>query len=161
MKKSIALLACAAVLTGCASVDMASQQASDSAKAFSKPAAGKSGLYVYRDSALGGMVTKDLFVNGECLGKSAPNVFFYKELKAGQKYKISTESQFSPNSIELTAVPGQNHFVRQYITMGLVAGGANLEVVPEATAKAAIAKLKMAAPGTCGNTAPGFSKNNV
>ena len=150
MKKSIALLACVAALTGCASVNMASDAASDAAKTFKVPPAGRAGLYVYRDSALGGALTKDIFVNGECLGKSAPNVFFYKELRGNQKYKLSTESEFSPNDIELTLASGKNHYVRQYITMGLLAGGAKLEVVPDDVGKAAIAKLKMAAPGGCG-----------
>ncbi|QTD45329.1 DUF2846 domain-containing protein [Ottowia testudinis] len=150
MKNLFSSLALVTLLSGCASVNMASKEASDAAKTFKTPPRDQSALYVYRDSAFGRALTKDIFVNDECLGKSAPDVFFYKALKPNQKYKISSESEFSPNDLMLTAEPGKNHFVRQYITLGLFVGGASLEVVPEETGKAAIAKLSMAEPGKCG-----------
>jgi len=46
---------------------------------------------------------------------------------------------------------GKNYFIRQYIKMGALVGGADLELIPEAQGKEAVAKLGMAAPGTCGN----------
>lgn len=149
MKNLLSSLALVALLTGCASVNMASKEASDAAKVFKTPPRDQSALYVYRDSAFGRALTKDIFINGECLGKSAPDVFFYKALKPNQKYKISTESEFSPNDLILATEPGKNHFVRQYIKLGVFVGGANLEVVPEEAGKAAIAKLNMAEPGKC------------
>jgi hypothetical protein len=44
---------------------------------------------------------------------------------------------------------GKNYFYRQFIKMGLVKGGADLEVIPETQAKPAIAKLELASGGAC------------
>ncbi len=151
MKKLLASLGLTItiLLSGCASVNMASKEASEAAKSFKQPAANQSALYVYRDSFMGRALKKDIFIDDECLGQSAPDVFFYKELKPNQKYKISTESEFSPNDIFLVTQPGTNHFVRQYIKLGVFIGGANFEIVSEETGKEAISKLVMAEPGNC------------
>jgi hypothetical protein len=44
---------------------------------------------------------------------------------------------------------GKNYFYRQFIKMGLMVGGADLEAVPDDQAKAAIVKLQLATAGTC------------
>lgn len=138
-----------ALFSGCTSVPMASKEASDQAKQFAAPAEGKIGLYVFRDSALGAALKKDVWVDGKCLGETAPNVFFYEELENKQQYVISTESEFSPNNLILNTEAGKNYFVRQYIKLGLVVGGANLESVSEDEGKRIVSKLKMAIKGTC------------
>ena len=98
---------------------------------------------------MGKMLKKDLWINGKCLGESGPDVFFYTEVEGGRKHKIETESEFSPNAMELMVESGQTYFIRQYTRVGLVVEGANLERVSEARGKAAIAKLNMAKTGTC------------
>jgi hypothetical protein len=149
-KSGIVVLS-ALLMTGCASVNMASKEESDKAKQFSAPAAGKSGLYVYRNSFAGKSLKKDILVNGKCLGESASDVFFYTQVEGGKKNKIETESEFSPNSMELFMDAGKNYFIRQFIKIGAFVGGADLEQIPEEQAKADIAKLGLAKPGTCGN----------
>lgn len=148
-KKIVFFTLTVAILTGCASVNMASQEASDKAKKFSTPSDGKAGLYVYRDSFVGKALKKDIYVNGECLGESASDVFFYKEVDGNKKHKIETESEFSPNALEVFMEAGKNYFVRQFIKFGAFVGGADLEKIPEEQAKTAIAKLGMAEPGHC------------
>ena len=69
-------LALSALMTGCASVDMASKELSTKAKEFQNPPAGKAGVYLYRNSAFGQALSKDLRIDGNCVGASAPNVFF-------------------------------------------------------------------------------------
>lgn len=151
MHFKIALVALSAVLmTGCASVNMASKEESDKAKAFAAPNAGNSGLYVYRNSFAGKSLKKDIWVNGECLGESASDVFFYKQVDGNKKHKIETESEFSPNALEVFMEAGKNYFIRQYIKLGALVGGADLEQIPEEQGKADVAKLAMAQPGTCG-----------
>lgn len=148
---NIAILALSAfVLTGCASVNMASKEESDKAKQFSTPAAGNSGVYVYRNSFVGKALKKDLWVDGKCLGESASDVFFYTQVEGGKKHKIETESEFSPNAMELFMEAGKNYFIRQFIKMGAFVGGADLEQIPEEQGKADVAKLGLAQPGTCG-----------
>ncbi len=140
----------AALLTGCASVPMESKETSDKAKAFATPSQGLAGLYIYRTAGVGGALKKDILVDGKCVGESAPNVFFYEQVKGGQEHTITTESEFSPNEIKLAVADGINYFIRQYIKMGVFVGGADLEVVSEADGKEAVKGLEMAKNGTCG-----------
>ena len=146
---SALLLAATLVVSGCATVDMEPPNSSAKTKEFKAPNQGKAGLYIYRDSLMGKMLKKDLWINGKCLGESGPDVFFYTEVEGGRKHKIETESEFSPNAMELMVESGQTYFIRQYTRVGLVVEGANLERVSEARGKAAIAKLNMAKSGTC------------
>lgn len=148
----ITILALSALLlTGCASVNMASKEESDKAKQFSAPGAGNSGLYVYRNSFVGKGLKKDIKVNGNCLGESANNVFFYTQVEGGKKHQIETESEFSPNALEVFMEAGKNYFVRQFIKIGVIGGGADLEQISEEQGKADVAKLGLAQPGKCGN----------
>ncbi len=148
---NVAIVALSAlVLTGCASVNMASKEESDKAKQFSAPSAGKSGLYVYCNSFVGKALKKDIWVDGNCLGESASDVFFYTQVEGGTKHKIETESEFSPNAMELFMDAGKNYFIRQFIKLGAFVGGADLEQIPEEQGKADVAKLGLAQPGTCG-----------
>lgn len=146
---SALLLTATLVVSGCATVEMAPPSSSARAKEFNAPSQGTAGVYIYRDSLMGKELKKDIWINGKCLGESGPDVFFYTEVEGGRKHKIETESEFSPNAMELMAEPGQKYFIRQYTKVGLLVEGANLERVSEARGKAAIAKLNMAKTGTC------------
>jgi hypothetical protein len=147
--KVVSLILTAATMAGCASVKMESKEASEKAKQFAQPAAGSSGLYTYRDSFVGKALKKDIWVDGKCVGESAPDVFFYTEVAGGKEHVISTESEFSPNDISLMVEAGKNYFIRQYIKLGVFVGGAGVELIPEEQGKAAVAKLELATPGTC------------
>jgi hypothetical protein len=149
---SLLVLAAPLLITGCASVNMAPQADSAKAKQFNQPGANNAGVYVYRNGVLGAALKKDVWVDGKCLGQSAPNVFFYTEVEGGKNHKISTESEFSPNDVELTTAAGKNYFVRQYIKMGAFVGGAGLEQVTEEQGKTDIAKLELANTGNCSSS---------
>jgi Protein of unknown function (DUF2846) len=142
-------IASAIVLSGCASVNMAPKAESAKAKMFAAPSNGNAGLYVYRDSFVGKALKKDIWVDGKCLGESAPDVFFYTEVAGGKIHKIDTESEFSPNALELATEANKNYFVRQFIKMGVFVGGAGLELIPEQKGKQAVTQLEMAMPGKC------------
>lgn len=146
---ALVILTATLLVTGCASVDMATKEESAKAKEFKAPSANNAGVYVYRNSALGGALKKDIWIDGKCIGESAPNVFFYAEVEGGKTHKIDTESEFSPNTLELTLDTGKNYFIRQYIKMGAFVGGAGVEQIPEEQGKLDVAKLEMAKPGTC------------
>lgn len=128
---------------------MESKDASTKAKQFNPPSTGNSGLYIYRDSFVGKALKKDVWLDGKCLGETAPDVFFYDEVKGDQEHKVSTESEFSPNDLAINTVAGQHYFIRQYIKIGVFVGGANLELINEEEGKKAIAKLELAQKGTC------------
>jgi hypothetical protein len=148
-KLAVLAVLAATLISGCASVPMESKEASTRAKSFNPPSTGNAGLYIYRDSFVGKALKKDVWVDGKCLGETAPDTFFYDEVLGGQEHKISTESEFSPNDLSINTAAGKNYFVRQYIKLGVFVGGAGLEVIDEAEAKKAIASLDLAKPGTC------------
>ena len=146
---SVVILTATLLISGCASVDMASKAESAKAKEFNSPNQGNAGVYVYRDSFVGKALKKDVWIDGKCIGESAPDVFFYTEVEGGKNHKIDTESEFSPNTLELMFDAGQNYFIRQFIKIGVFVGGAGLEQIPEEQGKIAVTKLEMAKPGKC------------
>ncbi len=137
------LLLLSLIAGGCASVPMASLQDDEQRKTFAPPPAAQAGLYIFRDSKLGGALKKTLYVNGEVIGESAPNTYFYHLVPPGRT-TISTESEFSENDLNLETVGGKNYFVRQYIRLGLFAGGANLELVDDEEGQEAVLDCNLA-----------------
>lgn len=150
MFKNIVFIALvSALFTGCASVPMESIERTAEAQNFSPPSEGSSGFYIYRSGSFGGALKKDVWIDGKCIGETAPNVFFYEEVEGDKEHKISTESEFSPNDLLIKAKSGMLYFVRQYIKMGAFVGGAGLELVDEEEGKKSVSDLKMATKGTC------------
>ncbi|MDN3617656.1 DUF2846 domain-containing protein [Vibrio gallaecicus] len=138
------------VLSGCASVPTAEPAKSNQLKQFEAPENGSAGVYVYRtDSAVGAALKKDVFIDGDCLGETAPGVFFYQEVEGGKEHILSTESEFSANDITLLTEEGRLYFVNQYIKMGVFVGGAGLELVDEKVGKAEVKKVDLAIKGNC------------
>ncbi|UPQ81627.1 MULTISPECIES: DUF2846 domain-containing protein [Pseudomonadaceae] len=132
-----------AVLTGCASVPMESPEKDQAYKAFPTPPQDQAGLYIFRDSMLGGALKKSVKIDGEVIGETAPNTYFYRLITPGL-HSLATESEFSDNLIELNAKPGKNHYVRQSIKMGLFVGGAKLTEVSESEGQKAVANTELA-----------------
>ena len=134
---------------GCSSVPTQGEKETAFAKSIPQPADGKSGLYIYRYGSIGGVLKKDIWVNGKCIGESAPNVFFYQEVEGNKKHKVSTESEFSPNHLFFIADIGKNYFIKQYIKMGAFVGGADLQLVPYKLGSETIQELDLAKKGNC------------
>ncbi|MBU2894800.1 DUF2846 domain-containing protein [Colwellia sp. D2M02] len=128
---------------------MESKERSELAKQYNSPSEGKSGLYVYRSGSFGGALKKDVWLNGKCVGETAPNMFFYEEIEGNTEHKVSTESEFSPNDLLVKTESGKNYFVSQYIKMGVFVGGAGVELVDEEKGKKQVSKLDMAIKGKC------------
>jgi len=149
LKKIAFAMLASGILAGCATVPMADKEVSSQAKAFAEPPAGKAGLYIYRNSTLGGALKKDVRVNGKCIGETAPNMFFYEVVKGGEEQTLSTESEFSPNDLKIKTESGKNYFIRQYIKLGVFVGGAGLEQVSDTEGKADVSSLNMAIQGKC------------
>lgn len=139
------------VLSGCASVPMESEEASNAAKQFNPPSKGKAGVYVYReDTHLGAALKKSVWIDKECIGETAKGIFFYHEVDGDKEHTVSTESEFSPNDLIVSMKEGVLYFFKQYIKMGVFVGGAGLEQKDEETGKKDLADLKMAKKGNCG-----------
>lgn len=150
MKKLGLALAILIGMSGCASVPTADTSQTNQALEFSTPSENMAGIYIYRpDAFVGQALKKDIYLNGECVGETAPGVFFYEEVEGDKEHFIGTESEFSANNLTLYTETGRLYFVEQYIKMGLFVGGANVEIVEEMKGREEVAKTQMAIKGTC------------
>ena len=138
------------LMGGCAaSVPLMGLEESTLAKQFNSPTEGKAGLYVYRLSHAPDE-TRNIWVDGECLGDSAANVFFYVQVEGGVDHVVSTESEFKPYDLQIHTKTGQNYFVRQSMRMGILFKAQSaLELVSEDEGKERVSKLKLAERGNC------------
>jgi hypothetical protein len=133
---------------------MAPPEESMKAKEFNPPAQGNAGVYIFRNTSRAIFLKKDIWIDGECIGESAPNVFFYTQVAGGKTYQIETESLFSSNTLDVTLESGKNYFIQQLIVtvdlaiVGLL-GVAELEQVSEEEGKELVTWLEMAKPGNC------------
>ena len=151
MKKILLLtVILTAMLSGCASVQMETDAASNKAKEFNAPSEGMSGVYVYReDTFVGSALKKDVWIDDECIGETARGVFFYQEVEGDKEHKFSTESEFSPNDLVIKTAMGDLYFIKQSIKLGVFVGGAELEQKEPDVGKKEIEPLKMATKGQC------------
>ena len=151
----IALVASAAMglalLTGCAvSVPLQPTEVSNQAKAFAAPASGKAGIYVYRqDVNLDQTLKKDVYIDGICLGQSAPGVFFYTEVEGDKTHSVATEGAFTPNEVEVYTESGKLYFFEQEMKFGILVASASINQVDERTGKEEVTRCQQAVPGTC------------
>lgn len=122
---------------------MATEADDAAAKSFSPPPADKAGLYIYRDSRLGRALKKRVYVDGDVIGETGPKTYFYTLVEPGER-KLSTESEFGENDLALQAEAGKNHYVRQAIKLGVLEGGAKLELVDEETGQEGVRSCKRA-----------------
>lgn len=139
----ISVITASAILSGCASVPLASTEKDAAAKTFAVPTNDSSGIYIYRDSFVGKALKKNIYVDGALIGESANKIYFYAKVAPGS-HKLSTESEFSDNVIDLKTEAGKNYFVEQYIKMGAFSGGAGLKPVSEEEGKSGVLKCKLA-----------------
>ncbi len=130
-------------IAGCASVPMASLEEDKARKTFRPPSDSLAGLYIYRNSNIGGALKKSIYIDGELIGESGPMTYFYKEIPSGE-HVLSTQSEFSNNDLTIQAEAGKNLFVRQYIKLGVFVGGANLELVDEDVGMKGVLECKLA-----------------
>ena len=155
MKKLLITLSLTLLVTGCAtSPKVTDESRVATIKQFPPPGEGQAGLYIFRDSYLGAALKKSVWVDGKCLGQTAPQTFFYLTVPGNSEHVLATQSEFSPNELRLKTEAGKNYFVRQYIKLGVFVGGANLEVVPEEKARPIIKDLDLIEFGKCPDPAP-------
>ncbi|WP_445115184.1 DUF2846 domain-containing protein [Acinetobacter sp. WZC-1] len=138
------------LMIGCATVPTSTPEITRQVQQLNAPSAGQAGIYIYRNSnPVAGMVKRDIWIDGKCVGESARGVFFHQEVEGGKEHLLATESEFSPNTLKLRTEAGKNYFVQQLMKPGFVVSGAKLRQVDETKGTAAIRSLKMAENGTC------------
>ena len=139
----------AILLTGCASVPTMSNEAKLQA-ITGEPEEDTARIYVFRDERGGGQALyKDIYLNGRCVGETAPSTFFFADVEANKYHWISTESEFSPNHLRFYAEPNKKYYFQQVIRYGIFVGGAFVTQVDSITGKELVNKCSLAVPGTC------------
>jgi len=144
LKKTIFLLLLSLLFVGCApSIPMAPNKDDLIRKQFTTPDKNKAGIYVYRNSFAGSALIKVVYIDDKVLGSIANETYLYAEVTPG-KHKLSTTSEFSPNDIYINTIGGKNYYFNHYIKLGLIVGGANMELVSAETAQKEILECKLA-----------------
>ncbi len=120
---SLAAIAAAAVLTGCAATGpkFAQQEA-----AMPKLAAEQGRVYFYRtDSFVGGAVRPSIKFDGAAVGDSVPGGYFFVDAAAGS-HEAATSTE-ATNKLTFVLDKGEIKYVRTKVQMGLMVG----HVIPE------------------------------
>lgn len=133
VKAAIAVIA-VALLAGCAATG---PKFTEIAASIPPVAASKGRIYFYRpDTMFGAAVTSDINLNGKVVGRSERGSFFFVDENPGsQKVATSTEVE---KHLTFTLEPGQTKYVRTSVSMGVMVGRINAELVSPETAKADI-----------------------
>jgi hypothetical protein len=135
MKRAIAVAF--ALLTGCVSGGMKHAEMKSSMQAL-KPDEGR--IYFYRTGSIFGVgVQADIYLNGVLVGASQPGGFFFVDRPAG-KYEAHASTEVS-RMVTFTLDGGETKYVRSYVSMGVLVGHVNLELVNAAEAEKELESL--------------------
>lgn len=136
-----ALLFLASVVSGCASVPMASMDEDAKAKTFAVRES-KSNIYVYRNESFGGAIPMTVALNGKVAGQSGPQTYFLFEVDPGP-HEVSSIAE-NTSALKLDTAPGKSYFVWQEVKMGMWMARTQLQQVDEATGRKSVAECKRA-----------------
>jgi hypothetical protein len=136
------------VLSGCASVPMASIEQDTKAKEF-VPAQNKAALYIYRNENFGGAIPMSVSVNGKSLGQTAAKTYFRLNLLPG-KYNVESHAENVAN-LSLTAEANKNYFVWQEVKMGMWMARCQLQQADETAGRAGVMESKLIAMAVAEN----------
>jgi PBP1b-binding outer membrane lipoprotein LpoB len=128
----------ALLVTGCASVPMASKSADSAAKAY-KADPGKANVYIYRNETFGAALKMPVAIDNAPAGETASKTYIFHQLSPGT-HTITSQDK---STLSLDAKSGSNYFVWQEVKMGLVSGGSELHLVDEAKGKAGVAECSL------------------
>jgi Protein of unknown function (DUF2846) len=135
-----ALVLCLAIF-GCASVPMGDPIQDAALKTFKVPA-DKAGIYVYRNETLGAAVKIDVIIDGQNIGETATNTYFYREVTPG-KHSVVSKAE-NTDSVEVDLKPGTLAFIWQEVKMGLLFARTKLHVVSEQEGRKGVMETKLA-----------------
>lgn len=141
MSKLPAALLISLTLVGCASVPMGDPKADGAAKTFQVPA-DKAGIYVYRNESMGAAVKMDVIIDGQNIGETAANTYFYKEVAPG-KHTVTSKAE-NTDTVEVDLKPGTLAYIWQEVKMGVMFARTKLHLVSEQEGKKGVLETKLA-----------------
>ena len=116
------------LVSGCASVPMASPEADIQAKQF-VVSSGKANVYIYRNENFGGAIAMPVSLDGRVIGRTGPMTYFQMAVEPGH-HEIASLTE-STAKIEIDAKANQNHFIWQEVKMGMWQADSKLHEVNE------------------------------
>lgn len=136
----IGLLAGAVLVTGCASVPMASVERDAQTKTFTvKP--DKANIYVYRNESMGAGAKMDVDFDSKPIGQTVAKSYFALEVAPGKHTLISKAENDSV--LDVVAEAGKNYFIWQEVKMGVLYARNKLELVDDATGRVGVSECKL------------------
>ncbi len=134
-----AFLVAASVMSGCASVPMASDEKDAAAKTF-RVQPGKSNIYVYRNESFGGVIPMTVSLDGKLAGQTGAQTYFMWELEpAPHDVKSTAENTVS---LKLNTEAGKAYYIWQEVKMGFWMARSLLQQVDEQTGRKEVAECK-------------------
>lgn len=128
------------ILSGCASVQMASPEADAKAKSF-KTEPDKANLYIYRNETFGAAVKIPVLVDGTSVGDTASKTYIFRQVAPG-KHVITSKSE-NDATLSIDAEAGKNYFVWQEIKMGLWGPRSQLQLMDTTQGSAGVEECKL------------------
>jgi len=136
----LVLLVVVSLLTGCASVPMASIEHDTQAKTFAVES-DKANIYLFRNEFVGPAVKMDVVLDGKPVGQTVAKSYMKFELKPGQHTLISKAE--NDDVLNVNTEAGKNYFVWQEVKMGMLYARSLLHLSDEETGKAGVRECKL------------------
>ncbi len=131
----------AIMLTGCATVPMASLEHDSAAKEFVVPP-DVSRIYLYRNESFGGAIPMTVSLDGQTMGQTGPKTYYMWDVPPGD-HTVSSYAE-DVSELKLTTMPGRAYYVWQEVKMGLWSARSQLQEVDEATGRSGVLECKLA-----------------
>jgi len=135
-----AVLLSATLMTGCASVPMASEEQDSKAKTFTTQP-GKANIYIYRNETMGAALKMSVAVDGKMVGDTVSKTFILLSVDPGKHTLLSKTENDS--TLDVMAERGKNYFVWQEVKMGVWSARSKLQLVDDATGKKGVGECKL------------------
>ncbi|HET8746802.1 MAG TPA: DUF2846 domain-containing protein [Ramlibacter sp.] len=139
MRRSYLKFGLAAAVVVLASGCATGPKHSEVAARFPAVKSGEGRIYFYRNSTFGAAVQPEIRLNGQVVGKSQPNGFFFVDRAAGNY--VASSSTETEKTLSFTLQPGETKYVKSSIGFGLVVGRAVLDLVAPTQGAADISNL--------------------
>lgn len=128
------------LLTGCASIKMASPNDDARAKTFATHPQ-LATVYVYRNEFMGAAIRMALEVDGKEIGKTSSKTYFALKLAPGKHSLVSKAENDS--SLDLVTEAGKNYYVWQEVKMGLLSARSKLQLVDATQGQAGVRESQL------------------
>ena len=129
------------LVSGCASVPMASKEDDAAAKTFRAPS-DKGRIYVYRNESMGGAVKIPITLDGKLEGSTAKQTYFIFDVSPGS-HEVGCIGE-TPGTVTVDAKSGEAAYVWQEMKMGMWAASCAMHIVDEQTGRKGVSESTLA-----------------